>query len=119
MWGLCFRFFTPPNASAVAVQGDKDKAAHYLRNYTQLAAEVLQMCAWSLGESPPGAQAAAGGADENNSNCANQDSSGRALLNPKLATLALQKGIAGALLQELEFFLNGQLKCSFVFCCWL
>lgn len=77
------------------------QGAHYLRNYTELAASVLQLGAWTLGESPASSQAA-GGADENNSSSANSDLSQHMLLSPSLAALALQKNkVSGVVLSSI------------------
>jgi hypothetical protein len=70
----------------------KSDAEKYLRDYAKLAADVLQMAAWSLGETPPNTEG-----DENNSSCANLDFSNR-LLSPNTASLRLQKHeLCGAL----------------------
>lgn len=72
--------------------GESAEVTRYLRNYTQLAASILQLAAWTCGESPATTQG--GGADENNSNSANRDFS-QHILSPSLAAVALQKGPAG------------------------
>jgi hypothetical protein len=73
----------------LSAKSDADK---YLRDYAKLAADVLQMAAWSLGETPPNTEG-----DENNSSCANLDFSNR-LLSPNTASLRLQKHeLCGAL----------------------